>query len=300
MSDSGGKKKRELYFSGAPVSNDPSQPLPGEMSPERRRAFIFAGSLIGCFCFGLILGLALAPGTPAELTARAESLQGDLDGAQKRITDLERTLAYRETEKPIKAGKLPAQIKARNEQGIERIAVMMKRFKAQGASELMEWFGRRWNELLDSPEREDRTGRRAATLALLIGGMAENMHPQDFVEWQASFFRGNWLAELHYDIDGDGLPGASSGKNPKDGFANVSVCQIAMALNQSVTDTQILVTPDMRCDRPQSRMSLFLQGSTFKDAIDEFVEAVEQEGFLLVQRKEKNVRLILIGTKQGR
>jgi hypothetical protein len=293
------RKKGELYFSGAPVEIDPRKPLPGEITPERRRAFIFAGSLVGCFCLGLVLGLALAPRTPAEILAKSEALEEELTGAQKRITDLERTLQYRETEKPIKAGKLAPEVRARNQQGIDRIAVMMKRFKAQGASELMEWFGKRWNDLLEQPENEDRTGRRAATLALLIGGMAENMHPQDFVEWQASFFRGNWLAELHYDVDGDGLPGPSSARNPKDGFANVSVCQIAMALNQSVTDTQILVTPDMRCDRPQSRMSLFLQGSTFKNAIDEFVEAVEQEGFLLVQRKEKNVRLILIGTKPG-
>jgi hypothetical protein len=293
------KKKRELYFSGAPIQDDASKPLPGEITPERRRAFIFAGSLVGCFCLGLVLGLALAPQTPAEILAKNEALEEELQSAQKRITDLERTVAYKDTVKPITAGKLPADIRARNQQGIDRIAIMMKRFKAQGASELMEWFGKRWNDLLDHPEPEDRTGRRAATLALLIGGMAENMHPQDFVEWQASFFRGNWLAELHYDIDGDGLPGSSNGVNPKDGFANVSVCQVAMALNQSVTDTQILVTPDMRCDRPQSRISLFLQGSTFKDAIDEFVEAAEQEGFLVVQRREKNVRLILIGTKRG-
>ncbi|MBC7792960.1 MAG: hypothetical protein H7Z43_04585, partial [Clostridia bacterium] len=71
------------------------------------------------------------------------------------------------------------------------------------------------------------------------------------------------------------------------------------ALNQAVTDTQILMTPDMRCDRPQSRMSMFLQGSTFADAIDEFVENVKQQGYLVVQRKENGLRLILVGTSSG-
>lgn len=291
-------KKRELYYSGR-TENDPRKPLPGEITPERRRAFVTASMIVGAFSLGLVLGLWLAPQTPAEMIAKNEALEEELASSQKRVTDLERTLQYQKTEKAVKPGKLSPEIRERNQVGCERIAAMMKRFKAQGASELMEWFGKRWNELLDQPEPDDRTGRRAATLSLLIGGMAENMHPQDFVEWQASFFRGGWLAELHYDIDGDGLPGKSSEKNPKDGFANVSVCQIAMALNQSVTDTQILVTPDMRCDRPQARMSIFLQGSTFADAIDEFVEAVNNEGFLVVQRREKNVRLILIGTKQG-
>jgi hypothetical protein len=294
------QKKKELYFSGAPVQTDASKPLPGEMSPERRRAFMVTAGVAGAFALGIVIGLALAPGTPAELTAKNAALEEELSDARDRVQDLERTLRYRETDKPVDQGKLKPEIRAKNEQGALRIAAVMKKYKAQGASELMEWFIKRWDELLDSPQADDRVARRAATLALLVGGMAENMHPQDFVEWQAAFFKGNWLAELHYDIDGDGLPGKSSTKNPKDGFANVSVCHIAMALNQAVTDTQILMTPDMRCDRPQSRMSLFLQGSTFADAIDEFVDAVKKEGFLVVERRENGMHLILVGSATGR
>lgn len=291
--------KREVYYSGAPIQSDPRKPLPGEMSPERRRAFVFIASIIGAFGIGLGLGLAIAPQTPSEILARNEALQGELSEAQKRADDLARTLQYRATEKSVEQGKLPPAVREKNQLGADRIAAAMKRYKAQGASELMTWFVQRWNAILDSPEPEDRTGRRAATLALLVGGMAENMRPEDFVEWQAAFFRGSWLAELHYDIDGDGLPAKSSHINSKDGFANVSVCQIAMALNQAVNDTQILVMPDMRCERPQSRISMFLQGRTYADAIDEFIENVKREGFLVVQRKENGVRLVLVGTASG-
>ena len=290
------EKKKELYFSGAPVQSDPRKSLPGEISPAHRHAFIVSAMVAGAFALGLVLGLWLAPGTPAELVAKNSALEEELDGTKDRVKDLERTLRYRESDKPIPQGKLPPEIRAKNEAGGLRIAAVMKKYKAQGASELMTWFTKRWNELLDAPQPDDRVGRRAATLALLVGGMAENMYPQDFVEWQAAFFSGHWLAELHYDIDGDGLPGKSSAKNPKDGFANVSVCHIAMALNQAVTDIQILMTPDMRCDRPQSRMSLFLQGSTFADAIDEFVEAIKREGFLVVDRRENGMHLILVGS----
>jgi hypothetical protein len=261
--------KREVYYSGAPLQRDPRKPLPGEMSPERRRAFILVASVVGAFGLGLLIGLMAAPQTPSEVLAKNEALAGELAESQKRVEDLTRTLQYRATEKPVAQGKLPQAIRERNQLGADRIAAAMKRYKNQGASELMTWVAGRWNGLLDAPEPDDRTGRRAATLALLVGGMAENMRPDDFVEWQAAFFRGSWLAELHYDIDGDGLPAKSSHESPKDGFANVSVCHIAMALNQAVTDTQILMTPDMRCDRPQSRMSMFLQGKTFANAIDE-------------------------------
>ena len=92
-------KKRELYYSGR-TENDPRKPLPGEMTPERRRAFATASMIVGAFCLGLVLGLWLAPQTPAEILARNEALEEELASSQKRITDLERTLrqhaAYRQ------------------------------------------------------------------------------------------------------------------------------------------------------------------------------------------------------------
>lgn len=286
--------KQERYFSGIPTQ-DPSKPLPGEVSPARRRAFWMLMSSGGALVVGLVLGLWMAPQAPGELIDEVAALEAELARARDQAQALERTLAYRESEKPVAAGKLDPAVRERHEVQGERYARLLRQLKAQGAGELMAWFVRRWNELLDQPQPEDRTGRRAATLSLLVGGMAENIAPEDFVPWQASFFNEKWLGELHFDVDGDGLPAPRRSKNPKDGFANVSVCHIAMALNQATTDAQILVTPDMRCDRPESRMSIFLQGSTLNDAIDEFVEAIEREGFLVVERYEKGVRLVLVG-----
>ncbi|MBC7794786.1 MAG: hypothetical protein H7Z43_13865, partial [Clostridia bacterium] len=165
--------KREVYYSGAPLQRDPRQPLPGEISPERRRAFVLTASVIGAFGIGLTMGLAVAPQTPSEEIAKTEALRGELDENQKRIVDLTRTLQYRETEKPVAQGKLPPAIRDKNQLGADRIAAAMKRYKAQGAAELMTWFVGRWNNLLDAPQPDDRATRRAATLALLVGGMAE-------------------------------------------------------------------------------------------------------------------------------
>ncbi|MEZ4272781.1 MAG: hypothetical protein R3C68_15520 [Myxococcota bacterium] len=132
-------------------------------------------------------------------------------------------------------------------------------------------------------------------MSLLIGGMAKNLHPGDYVPWQAEFLSGDWLGELHFDINGDGLPGKRTDMNPRDGFSNVSVCHIAMALNLSVRDAQVLVMPKMRCDSPRAKVSVFLQGRTLDDALTEFVTAMRQEGFLVVERQEKGIRLILVG-----
>src|SRR5205814_682238 len=81
---------------------------------------------------------------------------------------------------------------------------------AQPAAELIEWFIGRWNALLDKPLPNDRATRRAEALSLLVGGMGKNLHPEDYVPWQAEFLAGNWLGELHFDLDGDGLPAKRS------------------------------------------------------------------------------------------
>ena len=59
------------------------------------------------------------------------------------------------------------------------------------------------------------------------------------------------------------------------------VLPAARESDQAVTDAQILVMPDMKCDLPKNRMSVFLAGATLDDALDEFVRAVRREGFLV-------------------
>jgi len=68
-----------------------------------------------------------------------------------------------------------------------------------------------------------------------------------------------------------------------------------MALNQSIKDAHVLVMPEMRCDSPKAKMSVFLQGRTFNDALSEFVKAAKREGFLVVERRQGGTRLVLLG-----
>ncbi len=274
---------------------DPRRPLPGEVSGKRRVVFNLAGAAVALFGLGLILGVALAPETPGETKQRLAELEAELALAKQQLVELERAVAY----KPAAAGsrapsRLRPEDKKRHERESKRYATILRQLKAQGAAELIQWFIQRWNGLLDQPTSADRTTRRAELLARLIGGMAANLHPEDYVPWQAEFMNGDWLGELHFDLDGDGYPGKRSGPNPRDGFADTSVCQIAMAINQAARDARVLVMPDMACEAPQARMSVFLQGSTLDQALDEFVRALRHQGFVAVERVEAGVRLVLI------
>jgi len=318
--------KEERYFTGRPVENtapdepelvneasvvpdtdlappyvgDPSKPLPGEVPPGRKKLFITIGVAIGLVALGTVLGLAIAPEPPAKLLSKVAELEITLDAERARADELERSLAYQSTDQSMAVNKLAAKDRQRHEMYAKRYSKVLRQVQAQSAAELVEWFVNRWDLLLDRPEPDDRVTRRAATLSLLVGGMARNLNPDDYVPWQAEFLHNaNWLGDLHFDLDGDGLPAPRSSPNPKDGFANVSVCHIAMALNQSVTDAQILVASDMECDRPENRMSVFLQGRTLNDAITEFVHAVRREGFIVKEKNHKKVRMVILGKRRG-
>jgi len=118
------------------------------------------------------------------------------------------------------------------------------------------------------------------------------------VPWQAEFFDGHWLGEVHFDLDGDGYPGKRSMPNPHDGFANLSICHIAMALNLSVLDARVLVMPDLHCDRSDNKMSVFLQGATLDEAITDFVKAARYSGFIVKESLDKSgLRLVLVGSR---
>ncbi len=282
--------------------NDAPDALPPHLNPlgqeittqaaQRLRLVLYATLLLGA---GVLAGLWLAPDTPRSARAQVEALQAALAEKDSRIGALQQLA--RAPDPNAGAGHLRPQDRARHNREGRAYINALKRTGAQGAAHLVEWFIGRWDALLDNPQPEDRTGRRAATLALLVGGMAANLNPGDYVPWQAEFLSNLWLGELHIDIDGDGLPGPRSGPNPHDGFANVSVCHVAMALNQAMVDGQILMMPEMRCDRAESRMSVFLQGDTLNDAMSEFVRAVREQGFLVVEKQENNQRLVLVGNK---
>lgn len=295
-----GANKQAQYFRNGGISGH-ELPLPpmehalGDEPPSRARARLRAGGFcLAFFGLGLLLGLYLAPETPKATEARLGTLETALVKREGHIAELEQQL---HTSAGVTEGKLRKVDRLRHEREGRRYAASLRRTGAQGAGDLMEWFVHRWNQLLDMPQDDDRTTRRAATLALLIGGMAANINPGDYVPWQAEFLSGQWLGELHFDSDGDGLPGLRSSANTHDGFANVSVCQVAMALNQAARDAQVLMMPEMRCDRPEARMSVFLQGKTFDDALNEFVSAVRSQGFIAVEKQDKGMRLVLVGIK---
>jgi len=291
-------RKNERYYAG-----DPSQrrrPAVPDVNPEQRLMFKRVAQGIGLIALGVVLGVWVSPESPAAAQAKIARLTTQLNEAQAKIKDLEHSINYGSTSAGKERGHLSNIDRSRLQTGGVQYVGALKGVHAQAAGELMQWFIGRWENLLDHPEPDDRVGRRAATLSLLIGGMAVNLNPRDYVPWQAEFLSENWLPELHYDSDGDGLPAKRDHSNPKDGFANVSVCHIAMALNQSVRDAQVLVMPDMHCDRPDARMSVFLQGATMDDALNEFVRSVKREGFLVLERTEKHVRLILVGGKPQR
>lgn len=286
-------EKKHRYFSGYSDA-DPKKPLKGEISPQKKRLFRQVVIAVVNFAVGAMVGSQLTPETPADVLERASKAEAEQRRLHDRIGELEVELAKLQLVNP-RTSHLKAEDRARHEQVARQYKTALRLLKAQAAGELMEWFVGKWNTLLDHPEPEDRTTRRAATLALLIGGMAENIDPADYVSWQAQFYAAKWLGEVHADLDGDGLPGKRSAPNLRDGFASVSVCHIAMALNLAMTDARILVMPDLKCERPDSRISMFLQGPTWNDALDEFVENVKREGFIVVQRNDRGTRLILLG-----
>lgn len=275
---------------------DPNQPLPGEVPPGRRELFIKAGVLVVTFGVGVMTGFGLTPENSEDTKQYISKLETELSQTKRVVADYERGQAYNATaQQSPTGGHLKAADRKRHERESRRYAKMLRQEKAQSAADLLQWFVTRWNGMLDQPSTNDRTGRRAELLSLLIGGMADNLHPNDYVPWQAEFLNATWLGDLHFDLDGDGFPGKRNIDNPRDGFVDTSVCHIAMALNQASRDARVLVMPDMRCDRPEAKMSIFLQGKTLDDALTDFVAGLKREGFVAVERVEKSVRLILIG-----
>ena len=50
--------------------------------------------------------------------------------------------------------------------------------------------------------------------------------------------------------------------------ATTGAAVLGVTLNQTIKNAQVLVMPNMKCDRPESKMSVFLQGKTLNDALN--------------------------------
>jgi len=293
-------EKKERYFSGDPGQRDPSEPLPGEVSPQRKQLFTNLVAAVILIAIGVVIGIMLSPESPKALQARIHKLEKDVEARDLKISELTRAAKIQPATTASVKGKLKPEDRKRHETMGKRYADTLRAVKAQQAGELIEWFVKRWNDLLDNPEPDDRVNRRAALLAQLVSGMSKDLHPDDFVPWQAEFlFNSKWLGDLQFDLDGDGFPRKRAGVNPKDGYATTSVCQIGMALNQSMTDAEVLITADLDCDKPENKMSVFLQGNTLDEALNEYIRACKREGFVVVEKNNKGVRLVLVGKKAG-
>lgn len=269
-----------------------------DVSDETRRVFLRLFVGVGLFGLGVVVGLALGPPSDEVQDQEIARLKAALAQARAEAEALKVVERYpaQGAEGPFGGGALKPADRARHEKEGARYTAALRREDAQAAAELIEWFIQRWNMLLDTPRPGDRKGRRAATLLALVQGMSKVIHPEDFVAWQAEFFGARWLGEIYRDLDGDGLPAPRASLNRKDGFTNASVCEMAMVLNQSLQDARVLLMPTAPCER---KLSLFLGGRTYNDALNEFVRALRREGYLVVEQRQKGSRLLLVGPQSA-
>ena len=266
-----------------------------DMTPGQQTFMKFVMLGLVCFATGLCLGFFISNEPEGDHLQREEALLVQLKKQEQRIGDLERSLTYKQTQQTVLKGKLDDKVRQIHLAQGKRYSDAMRKARHQKAAKLIDWFIGRWNSVLDDPMTDDRIHRRADLLSQLVGAMGENLNPGDFANWQSEFLAQPWLAEIAYDLDGDGYPAARKAKNPRDGFTEVSVCKIAMTLNQTATNAQVLVMPEMKCDRPDARMSLFLSSETIGSALNEFVKALKGRGYLVVDKTRDGVRRILLG-----
>ena len=172
--------KQELYYSGMPSHQDPSKPLPGEVPPGLKGKFVKLGVAIALLGLGVLVGVSLSPETPREAKERIRKLEELLAEKNAKIAELNRSLSYKGGSNTITQGMLKPIDRLRHETNGKHYAEEIRKVGAQPAAELVEWFIGRWNTLLDNPMPDDRITRRAHTLALLVGGMARNLDPEDF------------------------------------------------------------------------------------------------------------------------
>lgn len=275
----------------------PNQPQLNEVPPKKRDRFLAVGGGIAGLTLGLVLGILLSPNPNTDLQQKLSLTEQRLQKTKARLIELERAVSYQRAQ-PESARHL---LSDGNRKLIEthgrKYARALKNAKHHSAGDLVTWFVERWASLLDKSTPDDRTTQRAQLLSQLVSAMARNLNPGDYTDWQLEFLRQPWLGEVSIDFDGDGFPTTQAGQNPRDGFTQVSVCQIAMSLNQLATDAHILLMPNLRCDDPSSRLSLFLAGNSLKDAFSEFTETLKQRGFNVTDRSKNGVRQILIGPR---
>ncbi|MEC9464642.1 MAG: hypothetical protein VX834_02580, partial [Myxococcota bacterium] len=202
-------------------------------------------AIIAC-ALGLIVGFGVTNESPEDQSKREAELHQALAQARARIAELERSLTYQNNQAQQVTSALSAESKAQLQERGRQYAAVMRKNKHKRAADLIEWFVGRWTELLDRPQDGDRTGRRAELLSKFVGAMGENLNPGDFTVWQSELLGKPWLPEIGFDLDQDGYPAKRGGQNPRDSFTETSVCQVAMALNQTILNAQVLVMPEMR------------------------------------------------------
>ncbi len=272
--------------------------MPNEVSPKTRRSFALLMAATALVGVGVFIGILISPEPPAELHKRIAQLEAKLRAARSKISDLNTAVNYQPTQSVVRKGALKRVDRARHIKFGKHYAQSMRAVNHEQAAELIEWFVPRWNQLLDNPEDDDRVGRRAQLLSQLVGGMARTIDPDDFPAWQAEFLSGSWLGELHIDLDGDGFPGSKGMLSPKDSFVDRPLCEVVMALNQTMRDARIIVQQQLRCDSPRERISLFLQGKTLDDALTDFVRSLKRDGYWVREKRKRGIRIVAVGPKR--
>src|SRR5689334_9357635 len=132
-------------MSSLPLPSDPRKPLPGEVRRGQRVVFNLVGGAVIVFGLGVMLGLALAPESPADTKRRLAELEAELALSRQRVLELDRAVQYKAAEKVTRpGGKLSAEDKKRHERESKKYAKILRQLKAQGAAELIQWFIGRW------------------------------------------------------------------------------------------------------------------------------------------------------------
>lgn len=259
-------------------------------SSFRRRCFIGIAYTVVVLMLGVIVGLALGP-TSDQLSK--DQLSKKLKACQQALRQAQQSVSM-----------LPASLKTNQlkelQNGSKAYISTLKKTGHLGAAELMEWFVGQWESVLQQPQGGDRLTRRAKLLSSLLGAMAENVDPNDFIAWQLELRRQAWLFGYNQPVSGAAYPAPSKHSNPRDSFANTSACQIAMVLNQTVRNVNIVISPTFSCSPSAHLMSVFLSAQTLGQAVDQFVADLRRQGIAVAESKVDGQRLITIGAHPGK
>jgi hypothetical protein len=244
---------------------------------------------------GAVLGIFLTSADPQELHKMLSQVQRELVDLKSQNAALQVSLAEaKKVNHP--QGNLTLEEKKILELGGQKYADLLSSEGFQGPSDLVKWFIGRWIEVLDETNAGDRLTLRADLLVNFIQSMRANINPGDFVAWELELRRQSWLLGYNASIARENFPRNMSEANPRDSLGLMSICELVMIMNQTVSDADILLAPNVNCSvGSEHKFSLFLSDPTLEGALTQMVNFLRTQGYLVVDSIKDDRRQILIG-----